>query len=106
MTIACTAPKGGASTKKLISYFPFTVMIAEQIDNRLHDLLVGMGINQTALTDHTNFSKDLGLDSLDITDLLLQVEINFGIRIPDQEWWKLETFGQLKEYLAQETQFD
>ncbi|GAB3890788.1 hypothetical protein GCM10028803_01940 [Larkinella knui] len=81
-------------------------MQAQQIDNRLQGLLHGMGVRQTALTDHMHFTRDLGLDSLDITDLLLQVEIDFGVHITDQEWWKLETVGQLKDYLAEERKFD
>jgi acyl carrier protein len=81
-------------------------MQAQQIDSRLQGLLLGMGIQQPILTDHMHFTRDLGLDSLDITDLFLQVEMDFSIRITDQEWWKLETLGQLKEYLAQETKFD
>ncbi|MGA0560196.1 acyl carrier protein [Larkinella sp. VNQ87] len=81
-------------------------MIVEQIDHRLHDIISSMGVSPSALKDDTNFSRDLGLDSLDITDLLLQVETTFGVRISDEDWWQLQTVGQLKEYLAQETQFD
>ncbi len=79
-------------------------MTPSQLSTRLRDLFVGhLGLSPTALTDEASFTKDLGLDSLDVTDLLLQVEINFGIRISDQDWWKLQTVGQLKTYLTEET---
>lgn len=73
-----------------------------QLNDRLQEVLTDIGINRAALTDEANFSRDLGLDSLDVTDLLLQVEIYFGIRIPDEDWWELQTIGQLKAYLAKE----
>lgn len=77
-------------------------MTTQQINTRLQEILTNIGISLTALTDQANFMKDLGLDSLDVTDLLLQVEISFGIRIPDDAWWKLQTVGQLKAYLIEE----
>ncbi|QIP14274.1 acyl carrier protein [Spirosoma aureum] len=76
------------------------------INSRLQDILVNMGVNLTALTDQANFIRDLGLDSLDVTDLLIQVENSFSIRIPDEDWWKLQTVGQLKNYLSHEVTFD
>ena len=76
-------------------------MTHHQLNDRLQKILTDIGISRTALTNEANFSRDLGLDSLDVTDLLLQVETYFSIRIPDEDWWKLETIGQLKAYLAQ-----
>ena len=81
-------------------------MTTQQINNRLQEVITSVGISLSALTDQASFSKDLGLDSLDITDLLIQVESSFSIRIPDEYWWKLETIGQLKAYLADELMFD
>lgn len=81
-------------------------MTLSQIHNRLQEILASIGISLTALTDQASFARDLGLDSLDITDLMLQVETSFNIRIPDEDWWKLQTVGQLKNYLADEMIFD
>ncbi|GAB3881547.1 acyl carrier protein [Spirosoma agri] len=75
-------------------------MTLTQINNRLQDVLATMGVSLTALSDQANFTRDLGLDSLDVTDLLVQVEASFGIRIPDEDWWTLQTIGQLKDYLS------
>lgn len=80
-------------------------MTTQQINTRLQTILTGVGISLTALTDQASFSKDLGLDSLDVTDLLIQVESSFGIRIPDEDWWGLQTIGQLKTYLFGELTF-
>jgi len=80
-------------------------MTSQQIDNQLRTILTNTGISTTALTDQAHFSRDLGFDSLDITDLLLQVESGFSIRIPDEDWWQLQTLGQLKEYLRNQLTF-
>ncbi|WP_460946128.1 phosphopantetheine-binding protein [Spirosoma daeguense] len=77
-------------------------MIYSEINTSLEDILSSMGIRPTALTDNVHFMRDLGLDSLDVTDLIMQVETRFGIRIPDEDGAKLQTFGQLKNYLASE----
>lgn len=81
-------------------------MTTQQINNRLQEILTHVGLSLSSLTDQANFIKDLGLDSLDVTDLLIQVESSFSIRIPDEYWWKLETIGQLKAYLFDEMKFD
>lgn len=81
-------------------------MTRSQINTQLQDILTSVGISLTALTDQASFSRDLGLDSLDLTDLMLQVETRFGIRIPDEDWWTLQTVGQLKTYIAREVIFE
>lgn len=77
-------------------------MTTQQINTRLQEILTNVGISLSALTDQANFINDLGLDSLDVTDLLIQVESSFGIRIPDEDWWKLQTLGQLRAYIVGE----
>lgn len=81
-------------------------MTTGQINSRLQEILTTIGLSLSSITDHASFTKDLGLDSLDVTDLLVQVEDRFSIRIPDEDWWTLETVGQLKAYLADELTFD
>ncbi|RIV27787.1 acyl carrier protein [Fibrisoma montanum] len=81
-------------------------MTLQQINSRLQEILTGMGVSIASLSDQANFARDLGLDSLDVTDLLVRVEHQFSIRIPDDDWWKLQTIGQLKDYLLGETAFD
>jgi acyl carrier protein len=81
-------------------------MTLEQINSRLQVILSNIGVSFNTLTDQAHFNRDLGLDSLDVTDLLVQVEDSFGIRIPDQVWWTLNTIGQLTTYLVDEMVFD
>lgn len=79
-------------------------MSTKQIQNRLYEIFAEMGVNPHSLTDQAHLSKDLGLDSLDITDLMVQTEFNFGIQITDQDHEKLQTYGQFKEYLFNQLQ--
>ena len=66
------------------------------------NILSGFGIPESAITNQTNFSRDLGLDSLDIVDLMIQLEKTFGISIPDEDWDKLTTFQSVLTYLKAE----
>ena len=83
------------------------------IDNRLQnkdrtmkerviEILKDFGIPETAITDQTHFSRDLGMDSLDTVDLIMQLEQAFGIRIPDEDYEKLTTMKGVLAYLEAE----
>ena len=67
--------------------------------DRIRYILLDFGLPVAALTDQAHFTLDLGMDSLDRTDLLLRVEDEFGIHITDQDWHKLCTIDALTEYL-------
>ena len=81
-------------------------MTTYQLTNRLDNLLVEMGFNREAFTDKARFNHDLGLDSLDVADLFIHVEDGFGVRIPDEDWDKIQTVGELKNYLITEFHFN
>ncbi len=78
-------------------------MNINQIQQRLLYIFSNIGLSESAITDQAHFTRDLGLDSLDVADLMVQAEHSFGLSIPDEEWGGLQTVGQLKEYLAAET---
>jgi acyl carrier protein len=66
------------------------------------EILKQFGIPESAITDQTHFSRDLGLDSLDNVDLIIQLEQTFGIRIPDEDYSKLTTMQGVIDYLQAE----
>ena len=68
----------------------------EQITKILVDKL---GIAKTEVTPDANFVKDLGIDSLDYAELVMEFEQTFSIRIPDQDAEKLQTINQAVEYI-------
>jgi acyl carrier protein len=69
---------------------------------RVIEILKQFGVPESAITDQTHFSRDLGLDSLDTVDLIMQLEKEFGIRIPDEDYEKLTTMQSVLTYLEAE----
>jgi acyl carrier protein len=49
----------------------------------------------------TNFIKDLGADSLDQVELVMEFEEEFGINIPDEDAEKIQTVGQAIDYVVE-----
>jgi len=62
-------------------------------------LAANSGLPFTSINDDSNLSKDLGLDSLDTVDLILQMEDMFQIAIPDEDYQNLQTVKQFSDYL-------
>ncbi len=60
-----------------------------------------LGVEREKLTDDASFIEDLGADSLDIVELVMEFEKEFNIDIPDEEAEKLRTVGDAMQYLNQ-----
>ncbi|MCP5007970.1 MAG: acyl carrier protein [Planctomycetes bacterium] len=56
------------------------------------------------LTLETSFVKGLGADSLDIVELVMELEDEFDISIPDDEAEKIQTIGDAVSYITEHTQ--
>jgi len=56
-------------------------------------------VKETEITDEASFIKDLGADSIDLVELVMDIENKFGIAIPDHEVEKLTTIGSLIDYI-------
>ena len=54
-----------------------------------------LGADEDKITTKASFVDDLGADSLDTVELIMQLEEEFGMEIPDEEAEKLTTVGQL-----------
>ncbi len=68
----------------------------ETITNILVDKL---GLAATEVTPDANFIKDLGIDSLDYAELVMEFEQNFDIRIPDEDAEQMQTINQAVKYI-------
>lgn len=68
---------------------------------RIIKILNNFGIDKSAVSDNANFMKDLGFDSLDTVDLMMQLEQEFNIAIPDDDYVKIVTVKSLIEYLEE-----
>jgi acyl carrier protein len=58
-----------------------------------------LGVEREKLTDSASFIEDLGADSLDIVELVMEFEKEFNIDIPDEDAEKLRTVGDAIGYL-------
>ena len=68
--------------------------------NKVKDIIVTeLGVEREKLTDDASFIDDLGADSLDIVELVMEFEKEFNIDIPDEEAEKLRTVGDAIAYL-------
>ena len=58
-----------------------------------------LGIDQGMIKDESNFVNDLGADSLNIVEVLMGIENEYEIEIPDEDVESLHTVGDLKKYI-------
>lgn len=58
-----------------------------------------LNIDQGMIKDESNFVNDLGADSLNIVEVIMGIEEEFDIEIPDDDADSLHTVGQLKQYI-------
>ncbi|TFY58057.1 hypothetical protein EVJ58_g6645 [Rhodofomes roseus] len=71
------------------------------ITARVIDVLKGFEkVSPEKLTETSRFSEDLGLDSLDAVEVVMAVEEEFAIEIPDEEADEIKTVQQAIEYIA------
>ncbi len=59
-----------------------------------------IGVDENEVKDEASFTSDLGVDSLDVMEIMLEVEKTFNIKIPDEEAEKLTTVGSLINYIT------
>lgn len=72
----------------------------KQIGLKVTEILVNkLGLLETEITEDANFTKDLGIDSLDYAELTMEFEQAFDIRIPDSDAEKLATMSQAVDYI-------
>jgi acyl carrier protein len=62
-----------------------------------------MGVAKDQITRETSFINDLGADSLDTVELVMEFEEEFDITIPDEEAEKIQTVGQAIDYIQEHT---
>lgn len=74
-------------------------MTRKDIKREVHAVLIEMDIPPRSITDTASFQKDLGLDSLDFAEMVLQCEIRIQLDIPITEIEDLATVREIIDYL-------
>jgi len=62
-----------------------------------------LGVAEDKITEKSAFVNDLGADSLDVVEFVMEVETKFGITIPDEDAGKLATVGDAVKYIDAHT---
>ncbi len=72
-----------------------------EIEAKLTDLLVDeLGIDRSKISMSAKFEEDLEVDSLGVVELLMALEDNFDVNIPDEEAEKIGTVGEAVDLVA------
>ena len=61
-----------------------------------------LGVSKEQVKRETKFQEDLGADSLDIVELVMELEEEFEITIPDEQAEKIKTVGEAIDYIERE----
>lgn len=73
-----------------------------EIESRLRDVLVTeLGLDAEKINSEANFETDLDVDSLGVVELLMAMEDEFGVKIPDDEAEHIHTVGAAVDLVYQ-----
>ena len=75
-------------------------MSSEEVFDKVKEIIVEqLGVAETAITPEASFIDDLGADSLDIVELIMALEEEFDLEIPDADAEKVVTVNDVVEYI-------
>ena len=71
-----------------------------EIETKVKSIIVEkLGVDESEVTTEASFTNDLGADSLDTVELIMEFEKEFNVSIPDEQAEKIGTVGQAVSYL-------
>lgn len=77
-------------------------MNTEEVFEKVKTIIVEqLGVAETTVTTEASFIDDLGADSLDIVELVMALEEEFDIEIPDSDAEKVVTVGDVVDYIKE-----
>ena len=77
-------------------------MNTDEIFEKVQEIIVEqLGVAEESVTSESSFIDDLGADSLDIVELIMALEEEFDLEIPDSDAEKIVTVGDVVEYIKE-----
>jgi acyl carrier protein len=78
-----------------------------ELEQRVSEIVVEqLGVSRDDIDAESSFTDDLGADSLDLVELVMAMEEEFGVEIPEDDSEKLQTFGDVVAYLKEKLEAD
>jgi acyl carrier protein len=75
-------------------------MSDKSIEEKVKEIIVEqLSVNAEQVTTGAKFIEDLGADSLDVVELVMAFEEQFGVEVPDEDAEKLQTVGDVVKYI-------
>jgi acyl carrier protein len=76
-------------------------MADQNIEAKVREIIVSkLGVEESQVTTTASFTKDLGADSLDTVELVMEFEKEFGMQIPDEDAEKIQSVGDAVTYIS------
>ena len=73
----------------------------DEVYERVKEVLTEqLGVEEGDITEEASFQEDLDADSLDLAELIMELEDQFGIKISDEDAQKIQTVGQAVDYVS------
>ena len=77
-------------------------MAKEEIFEKLKELVVDqLGVEEDEVTMEASMQDDLGADSLDLVDLVMSVEEEFGVKVADEDLENIKAVGDIVDYIEE-----
>jgi acyl carrier protein len=78
--------------------------MANDLEAKVRSIIVEkLGVEESDVTREASFTNDLGADSLDTVELIMEFEKEFDVTIPDEDAEKISTVGDAIDYLNQKS---
>ncbi len=76
--------------------------MSQDVESKVKAIIVDkLGVDESEVTTDANFTNDLGADSLDTVELIMEFEKEFDISIPDEDAENIATVGSAVKYLQE-----
>ena len=73
----------------------------DEVFERIREVLTErLSVEEADINEEANFQEDLGADSLDLVEMIMELEDQFGIKIPDEDAQQIQTVGQAVDYVT------